>query len=131
MAVTRDYQAVGYKLLNSTGVTAFVSNRIFHGDIPEGSTTLPAINYFFISRPNILYGHGERVRYQISCRSTDPGECMNLAHEVHSALNNVQESVNGFDIQDIRYDGSNFVIEPNGIYHIPVDVFVTYINQST
>lgn len=126
----RDYQYIGYKLNNSTEVTQYVSNRIYHGMIPETVSTLPAINYIFISRPNIGYGVAERPRYQISVRSDDPGEAMNVAHEVHSVFNNAQESLNGFDVQKVWYEESRMIIEPTGIYHIPVDLFLMYVNTT-
>ena len=49
------YEAVGYHILNSTGIQDYTT-RVFHGDIPETETTLPAINYFMVSRPNIAFG---------------------------------------------------------------------------
>ena len=86
-----DYEFVGYRLTNSTAVEDIVSDRIYHGTRPPEDTTYPVINYFLVSRPNILQGHGERSRYQISCRAEDAGDAMDLAHQVHSSLNNLQD----------------------------------------
>lgn len=125
-----DYQFVGYRLLNSTSITDVVSNRIYHGEIPETVTTLPAINYFIVSRPNnILNGHYERPRYQISCRASTPGAVVDLAHKVHSAFNNLQGSIGGFDVQNTYYENSFVITEPDNVYHVPVDVFIQYINE--
>lgn len=125
MPATEIYQAIGYRLLNYAAITAITSTRIYHGIIPETVTTLPAINYFMISSPNMDV-NGSRDRYQISCRAKDLATCMNLAFHVHAAFNNYQGTLSGYDIQYSYYNDSRVIIEENSIYHIPVDIFFTY-----
>lgn len=123
-----DYEFIGYRMNNFAGITALTGARIFHGEVPETVQTYPQVNYFLVSAPNIADGHGERRRYQINCRDDDPGDAMDLAHQVHSAFNNLQDSIGGFDVQMCYYEASNFLIEPDQIYNVPVDIFITYIN---
>jgi hypothetical protein len=131
----RDYEAIGWILLNSTEISQYTTN-VFHGAIPQTESTLPVINYFMVSRPNIADGSGERPRYQISARSNDPGEVMNIAHEIHSVFNKTQGTFNGFDIQNTYYEDSRFITEPGDqggdyIYHIPTDIYITYVNTTS
>jgi hypothetical protein len=130
----RDFEAIGWILLNSTEISQHTT-RVFHGAVPQTESTLPAINYFLISRPNIADGHGERPRYQISVRTDDPAEAMNIAHEVHSVFNKTQGAFNGFDIQNSYFDSSRLLIESGTtgdyIYHVPTDIFITYINSTS
>jgi len=123
-----NYEVIGQKLFSSTAVTDIVSNRIYHGNIPETEEALPAINYFMVSRPNIAFGAGERQRFQISCRAVSPAIAMNLADEVKSAFDGIQDSIGGFDVQNTYYEGSVFLPEPDNVYHVSVDIFLTYKN---
>ena len=120
------YQFIGYHILNSTAIADIVSNRVYHGNRPETETEYPAINYFMVSQPNIGLGTGERPRFQISCRANNPGTVMNLAKEVKSAFNEIQDSIGGFDVQNTHFENAVFLQEPDNIYHVPVDVFITY-----
>lgn len=119
-------QFIGYRLNNTAAVTALVSTRIYHGLVPESVTTLPAINYYMISAPN-LWGNTERERWQISIRSNDPENAQEIAFEVRNAFNNLQDSINSFDVQNCWYEDKRMIIEEPGIYHIPVDIFVLYV----
>ena len=123
---TYDYQALGQKMYGSTEISDLVGTRIYHGTVPETESTLPNINYFLVSRPNIAFGYVQRPRFQISCRAETAAEAMNLAQTVREVLINLQESIGGFDIQDIYYDDSRMLLEPENIHHVPVDVFMTY-----
>jgi hypothetical protein len=92
------------------------------------------INYFLVSRPgSITNGYMERPRFQISCRSANPGTVSNIAHAVHSLFNNYQgSSTLGFDCQGSHYDSSNLIIENEGSnvkYHVAVDIFLSYFNN--
>lgn len=125
MPATEIYQAIGYRLLNYAAVTAIVSTRVYHGVILEAISTLPAINFYMVSSPN-LETNTCRDRYQISCRANDLTVCMTLAFHVHAAFNNYQGTLNGFDIQYCYYDNSRVIVEESNIYHIPIDIFFTY-----
>jgi hypothetical protein len=125
MPVSNEAQALGYLLNNTAGIIAITSTRIYFGEIPETVFTLPTINYFLVSAPN-LDTQTERRRYQISCRAKDPFVCLNLAHQVRAALNNYQGTQSTFDINMIYYDDTKMIREDNNIYHCPVDVFITF-----
>jgi len=123
-----NYEFVGYHLTNSTEIYDITGDRIYHGSIPETENTLPAINYFLVSRPNVAFGAAERQRFQISCRAVSPAIAMDLANEVKNAFTEIQDSIGGFDVQNTHYEGQVFLTEQDNIYHIPVDIFITYIN---
>jgi hypothetical protein len=125
MSATEIYQAIGYRILNYAPITAITNTRIYYGIIPEATPTLPAINYFLVSSPN-LETNTCRDRYQISCRANDLATCMTLAFHVHAAFNNYQGTLNNFDVQNCYYDNSRVIVEENNIFHIPVDLFFTY-----
>jgi len=122
------YQYIGYHLLSDTAVIDDVSNRVYHGSIPETVTTYPVINYFMVSRPNVAFGAAERPRFQISCRAETPAAAMDLAEKVKSAFTEIQNSTGGFNVQNTHFEGATFLTEPDNIYHVPVDVFITYLN---
>jgi hypothetical protein len=119
-------QFVGYRLNNYASVIAIVSTRIYFGYLPETEITLPSINYNIISAPN-LWGNVERERYQISCRAINPETCKELAFQVRRAFNNLQDTINTFDVQMCWFENITMILEPDNIYHIPVDFFITYI----
>ncbi len=123
-----NYEFIGYHLTNTTEIYDIASDRIYHGEIPETEDTLPAINYFLVSRPNIAFGAGERQRFQISCRAVGSAIAMNLANEVKNAFTEIQDSIGGFDVQNTHYEDMRALSEPDNIYHVPVDIFITYIN---
>lgn len=121
------WTTVGYRLFTYAAVSALVGSRIYHGQIPETQSTLPVINYFRVSNEPIINGWAERARYQISCRDNSPGDCETLAFAVFDAFNNLEETtINGFDIDDSEIITQSMLIEENGIYHIPIDVYLSY-----
>jgi len=118
-------QFIGQKLNASTDVTDIAGTRIYFGVIPEEQETLPAINYLYISAPN-LWGQTERERFQISCRAENPETAKELAFQVRRTFNNFQGTVGTFDVQNCWYEEQQMIIEDNEAYHIPVDIFVLY-----
>ena len=123
-----NYEFIGYHLTNTTAIHDITEGRNYHGDIPETEDTLPTINYFLVSRPNIAFGAGERQRFQISCRAVGSAIAMDLANEVKNAFTEIQASIGGFDVQNTHYEDMRALSEPDNIYHVPVDIFITYIN---
>ena len=121
------FQAVGYHLINSTEIQDYTT-RIYHGSIPETDNNYPVINYFMVSQPDVADGAAERPRFQISCRAKNAGTVMLMADKVKSIFNEIQDSIGGFDVQNTHYDNRTFIIEPDNVFHIPVDVFITYTN---
>ena len=119
-------QAIGYKLLNTAAITAYVSTRIHHGEIPEDETTYPVINYFMIDNLSQMQTTMYRSRMQISVRATTPESCWNIAYAVIDALRNIQEDINGFQVQEVLYDNSLMNREEDSIYHVPIDFLITH-----
>jgi len=118
-------QYVAEKLNNSTAVTDFVSDRIYHGEIPEEEDTYPVINYIKVSSPN-LETVWRRPRIQISCRALQAEQCENLANAVRKGMDDKIETVGTFDMQYSYYENNEMILEGDGVYHIPVDIFFAY-----
>jgi len=121
------WQFVGYHLLNSTEVQDYTTH-VYHGNIPETDTYMPVINYFMVSRPEIADGAADKPRYQISCRARNPQTAMLLANSVKSAFTEIQDYIGGFSVQNTHFVGSQFLREPDNVYHVPVDIYITYTN---
>lgn len=124
------YQAIGYRLIHGTAVTAITGTaNIYHGLRPAGST--PCINYFEAGYVPLHNGLVEAPRYQISCRASSPEVAQQLAREVCVLFHNFQGRVSTFDIQRTTVEGKLMIPEPDtGLYHVPVDVRFVY-NDST
>jgi len=119
------FEAIGYKLLNTTEITDTTGTRIYHGMRPEGSA--PCINYFEVGYVPLHRGVVEAPRYQISCRAATPGAAQDLARKVCVLFHNMRESVNGFDIQSATVEGKlMFREDGTNLYHVPVDVRFIY-----
>lgn len=125
MAATKIWQAIGYKLLNTTAITDIVGDRCFHGRRPADDTDFPCINYFMIGNPILGEGSAEAPTYQISCRATDPETAQELAQGVALIFHKMRETVDGFDILCGTVENMIMIDEPdNDVYHIPVTIRV-------
>lgn len=122
-------QFIGYRLFQTAAVTALVSTRIYHGEIPEGETTYPVINYFMVDHINQDLTDMYRDRIQISVRSQDAEECWDIARKVIATFFELQDTVNGFDVQYCRYESASMLREDDSVYHIPIDIFVLNKNS--
>ena len=123
------WEAIGYKLLNDTDITAIVSTRIYHGMRPAG--TAPCINYFEVGYIPLHNGVVEAPRYQISCRAATPAIVQDLARKVCVLFHNFQDAINGFDVQRTTVEGKLLLPEPEtNLYHVPVDIRFVY-SEST
>lgn len=119
------FEAIGYKLLNTTDITDTTGTRIYHGMRPEGSA--PCINYFEVGYVPLHRGVVEAPRYQISCRAATPGAAQDLARKICVLFHNMRESINGFDVQSATIEGKMLLPEPEtNLYHVPVDVRFIY-----
>ena len=129
MSATDIHEAIGYRLLNNTDITAIVGTRVYHGLRPAGSA--PCINYFEAGYIPLHNGVIEAPRYQISCRASTPGVVQDLARKVCVLFHNFQGVVDGFDVQRTTVEGKLLLPEPEtNLYHVPVDVRFVY-NEST
>jgi len=123
------FEAIGYKLLNNSEITAVVGDNIYHGLRPESGD--PCINYFEVSYEPMYNGVVERAHYQISCRASEPGTAQDLARMVCTLFHNMREVVDTFDIQSATVENKMLLTEPDtNLYHVPVDVFFVY-NEAT
>lgn len=124
------YSAIGYKLSHTTAITTITGTaNIYHGLRPQSG--VPCINYFEAGYIPLHNGVLEAPRYQISCRAATPKAVQELAREVCVLFHNLQESINGFDVQRTTIEGKMLLPEPEtNLYHVPVDVRFVY-NEST
>jgi hypothetical protein len=119
------FEAIGYKLLNTSEITDTTGTRIYHGMRPEGNA--PCINYFEVGYVPLHRGVVEAPRYQISCRASTPGAVQDLARKVCVLFHNMRETINGFDVQNATIEGKILLPEPEtNLYHVPVDVRFIY-----
>ena len=126
----KPYDYIGYRLSQSTAVSAIVGTRVNHGNRPSGTVT-PCINYYEVFG-NRFYGM-ESPTFSINCRSTDPGQARDLAREVVTLFagdsgQGVYGVEYGFTIARASLVNDNGIIpEPtDNIYNAPVDVQIVY-----
>ena len=133
MSASTIFQAIGYKLINESDITAIVgagsAARVYHGNRPAGSA--PCINYFEVGYIPLHNGVVETPRYQISCRASTPEVAQDLARKVAVLFHNFQGVVDGFDINRTTVEGKLLLSEPEtNLYHVPVDVRFVFNDDS-
>ena len=116
------HEAIGYRLINSTDITALVSAaKITHGDRPQGG--VPCINFFMISYIPIANGVVESTLFQISCRAAKAEDAVAIAREVAFLFHNLKAVVNGFDFRMGTVENQLLLKEPDTeLWHVPVDI---------
>ncbi len=116
------HEAIGYRMIQSTDITALVSaENITHGDRPQGGT--PAINFFEIAYEPLANGIVEITSYQISCRAATPEDAQAISREVMFLFHNFTGVVNGFDIRMGTVEGKFLLKEPDTeLWHVPIDI---------
>lgn len=131
-------QAVGQKLLNSTSVTSYTSNRIYHALRPEQNSQLPSINFFELPETVIDVGITVQTDVQISPRSTDPGEAESIANAIQTVFHNLRENFTTGDatsqikVQSGKAERLGLLPEENNgevIYHCPVNVNLSILGN--
>lgn len=139
--------AVLHKLLATSAITTLVSTRIYPDVLPQPAPTFPAISVSLTSDiPSIYVSKGNEARVTVSCWSNppvsnglrSPAEVQTVAAAVKAVMhkplfNNSPErwTITGtstsYDIITRRVtDGTRIIENPNGWYHIPVDVLMSY-----
>ena len=126
MAVSNIQEAVYYILSQNASITALVSTRIYHGNIPETVTTKPVINYMVVSRPRSAVTDNYRIHFQINVRATTPAQAWLIAGYVIDSFDNYQDTADGFDVQSGYYDNSRCMTEPDNVYVVPLDIYLVY-----
>ena len=127
-----DSEYIGYKLKNDATITGYVgtgtSARVYHGFVPETVTSYPVINYFVVSYQNFDH-RMDRVHYQISVRAKNPEQIKKIAYAIELLFATKQESVNGFDCNNIWWDSTNLLMEGKDVYHMAIDLYVSFIHE--
>ena len=123
----RIWQAIHTKLVGTSTITALVGENIYHGTRPAKDTGNYSINYFEVSGTGIVLdtqGLVENPLYQISCRAKTAGNAQELAYIVRTTLQNMRESVGGFDVNLTNFlPGGGVIEEEDGAwYHVPLTV---------
>jgi hypothetical protein len=94
-----------YTALNVTAITnlldSFKTGKALFNDslIPEAFTGKKSINFYLIS-PIIGASELEEYEYSVNCRADTFGKSLNLAYNVHEALNRVH-GVDSFTLSSV------------------------------
>jgi len=75
----RDYEAIGFMLLNCTSISSITSN-IYHGLTPKG-LDFPVITYFQMSGGGLRNGISSKI-FSITARAETASETRNLGDEI-------------------------------------------------
>lgn len=128
----KDFQFIGYTLLQTTAITSIVSTRVYHGYIPETVTSKPVINYYQLSGPGRGYGM-ETKTFTINCRATDPAVARDLGDKVVSLFGGA-EGMGTYGYSSSFSIARASVVRDNGLiledesdsYNVPIDVLIVY-----
>jgi hypothetical protein len=126
-------EALYYHLVNTAGVAALISTRLYPNVVPE-DVVQPSAAYQVISRLPILHHAGpsglETVRIQITCRATTYAVAKSLAVAIKAALDGFSGAMGGVGGVTVEYshveneqDGYNMV---SGSSTMRLDVIVMY-----
>lgn len=130
MAASRPWDAIGYRLINGTAVSALVgSTAIWHGEFPDPETGFPAINFFAVAGKQLLHkGQVTSDVYQVSCRATAASDVMNLARAVEIDWQNFQGPIDGaFNVAHAEVTVNGSFWEPEAeVYQAPVLIRLQY-----
>jgi hypothetical protein len=111
-------------------VSGMVGTRAHQGQLPQGPT-FPAIVYQMISRPQDGLTGIVQARMQYTCMAESWREAADLADAVRCCLHGYRGVQDGARIEYIQYAGQHDDYdETTGIHWIPVDVIVTYLEET-
>jgi hypothetical protein len=129
LAISSVSHFVGYGLSHTVAITNYVGGastpRIYFGNIPETVTAKPVINYMIVGKPRLAISGVNRVHFQINVRDINPEQVWIIANLIISLFDNYQDVIDGYDIQCGYYDNSRMLQEPNGVYVVPIDIYIT------
>jgi hypothetical protein len=116
-------------LVAAPGVAAIIGTRAYQGRLPR-EPTFPAVVYQMISRPQDGLTGIVQTRMQYTCMAESWREAADLADAVRCALHGYRGVRDGARIEYIQYAGQHDDYdETTGIYWIPVDMLVTYLEE--
>lgn len=111
-------------------VSGMVGTRAYQGRLPR-DPTFPAIVYQMISRPQDGLTGIVQARMQYTCMAESWREAADLADAVRCGLHGYRGVRDGARIEEIQYAGQHDDHdETTGIYWIPVDMLVTYLEET-
>ena len=117
-------------LVADPDVAAIIGSRAYQGQLPR-EPTFPAIVYQMISRPQDGLTGIVQARMQYTCMAESWRDAADLADEVRCCLHGYRGVRDGARIEDVRYAGQHDDYdETTGIHWIPVDVIVTYLEET-
>ena len=116
-------------LVADPGVAAIIGTRAYQGRLPR-EPTFPAVVYQMISRPQDSLTGIVQARMQYTCMAGSWKAAAELADAVRCALHGYRGVQDGARIEYIQYAGQHDDYdETTGIYWIPVDMLVTYLEE--
>ena len=111
-------------------VSAIIGSRAYQGQLPR-EPTFPAIVYQMISRVQDSLTGLVQARIQYTCMAESWRGAADLADAVRCALHGYRGVRDGARIEDVRYAGQHDDYdETTGIHWIPVDMIVTYLEET-
>tara|TARA_R100000654_G_scaffold23374_1_gene45750 strand:+ start:2093 stop:2491 length:399 start_codon:yes stop_codon:yes gene_type:complete len=121
-------KAIYFILRNTTGVSNYVSARIFPQKVPY-SETMPAITYFIIdTNPNNTkngVSTYDYIRCQITSFGTTYAQAQDLATEIRNALDYKSGTFEGVEIDKCFFEDANDVFDDkfgdDGIHYVAMD----------
>ncbi|HON76504.1 MAG TPA: DUF3168 domain-containing protein [Dermatophilaceae bacterium] len=117
-------------LVADPGVAAIIGTRAYQGRLPR-EPTFPAVIYQMISRPQDGLTGIVQSRMQYTCMAETWKAAADLADAVRCALHGYRGVQDGARIEYIQYAGQyDDHDETTGIYWIPVDMIVTYLEET-
>ena len=117
-------------LVADPDVAAIIGSRAYQGRLPR-EPTFPAIVYQMISRPQDGLTGIVQARMQYTCMAESWREAADLADAVRCGLHGYRGVRDGARIEYIQYAGQHDDYdETTGIHWIPVDVIVTYLEET-
>ncbi len=117
-------------LVADPAVAALVGTRAYQTALPR-EPTFPAITYQMVSRVQDSLTGIVQARMQYTCLATTWKGAADLADAVRCGLHGYRGVRDGARIEEIQYAGQHDDYdETTGIHWIPVDVIVTYLEET-
>ena len=117
-------------LVADPAVAALVGTRAYQTALPR-EPTFPAITYQMVSRVQDSLTGIVQARMQYTCLATTWKGAADLADAVRCCLHGYRGVRDGARIEEIQYAGQHDDYdETTGIYWIPVDMIVTYLEET-